>query len=918
MKKILFSIASLFTFVSIQAQTVVDVIVNSPNHNYLEAAVIQAGLADELSGAGPFTVFAPDDVAFEDLAAALGTDVNGLLQLPNLEDILLYHVLGTEVLSVDIVNGAIVEPLSLTNTLKLTAGSGGVYVNQASVTAPDIDGGNGTVHVIDAVMLPNETVIDIAIDNGFTSLYTAVSTAELLPALTNPLGTFTVFAPTNAAFDDLAAALGVDIQGLLDLPNLQDILLYHVLDIGVFADDVNNGAVLQPLSASNSLKFTLTNDGMAYANQAEITAFDIEASNGVVHVLDAVVLPFETVVDVAIENNFTSLTAAVVEARLLPALTDPFGTYTVFAPTNEAFDNLATALGTDINGLLANPNLANILLYHVIGDEGFSADLFDGQYIETLEGSAVVVSTIGNDVFINESQVVLVDLDVDNGVVHVIDEVLLPVELPATVVDIIVNSPDHTTLETAVIEAGLADDLSGEGPFTVFAPTDAAFAALPAGTIESLLADIPTLTNILLYHVAGANAFSSDLSDGQMVMTLEGSDVEVTINNDGVFINDAQVIIANLEADNGIVHVIDAVLTPPPATVVDIIVNSPDHTTLETAVIAAGLADDLSGDGPFTVFAPTDAAFAALPAGTVADLLNDIPALTNILTYHVVGAEAFSDELTDGQMIMTLEGSDVEVTINNDGVFINDAQVIVADIIADNGVVHVIDAVLIPAELPATVVDIIVNSPDHNTLEAAVIAAGLADDLSGTGPFTVFAPTDAAFAALPAGTIESLLADIPALTNILTYHVVGAEAFAADLSNGQMVMTLQGTDVNVTINNDGVFINDAQVIVADIEAENGVVHVIDAVLLPGSVGIANVEATNFEIYPNPANEVINVRSEVAMNEIRVLDINGRTVTTIALNGESVSKVDVSELNAGIYMLEIRTAEGSSFRKVSIN
>jgi uncharacterized surface protein with fasciclin (FAS1) repeats len=637
-----------------------------------------------------------------------------------------------------------------------------------------------------------------------------------------------------------------------------------------------------------------------------------------VHVLDAVVLPLETVVDVAIDNNFTSLTAAVVEARLLPALTDPFGTYTVFAPTNAAFDNLATALGTDINGLLANPNLANILLYHVIGDEGFSADLFDGQYIETLEGSAVVVSTIGNDVFINESQVVLVDLDVDNGVVHVIDEVLLPVELPATVVDIIVNSPDHTTLETAVIEAGLADDLSGEGPFTVFAPTDAAFAALPAGTIESLLADIPTLTNILLYHVAGANAFSSDLSDGQMIMTLEGSDVEVTINNDGVFINDAQVIIANLEADNGIVHVIDAVLTPPPATVVDIIVNSPDHTTLETAVIAAGLADDLSGDGPFTVFAPTDAAFAALPAGTVADLLNDIPALTNILTYHVVGAEAFSDELTDGQMIMTLEGSDVEVTINNDGVFINDAQVIVADIIADNGVVHVIDAVLIPAELPATVVDIIVNSPDHNTLEAAVIAAGLADDLSGTGPFTVFAPTDAAFAALPAGTIESLLADIPALTNILTYHVVGAEAFAADLSNGQMIMTLQGTDVNVTINNDGVFINDAQVIVADIEAENGVVHVIDAVLLPGTVGIANVETATFEIYPNPANEVINVRSEVAMNEIRVLDINGRTVTTIALNGESVSKVDVSELNAGIYMLEIRTAEGSSFRKVSIN
>lgn len=783
MKKILFSIVSFFAIASMQAQTVVDVISNSPDHTYLEAAIIQEGLVDALNNADGITVFAPDDQAFEDLAAALNTDINGLLALDNLDDILLYHVLGTEVLSTDIVNGAIVDPLSPTNSLKLTAGSAGVFVNHAEVIAADIDGGNGTVHVIDAVVLPNETVVDVAIDAGFTSLYTAVSTAELLPALTNPLATFTVFAPTNTAFDNLAAALGVDIQGLLDLDNLQDILLYHVLDIEVFADDVNNGAILQPISATNSLKFTLTTDGIAYANQAEITAFDIEASNGVVHLLDAVVLPFETVVDVAIDNSdFSTLTAAVVEARLLPALTDPLGNYTVFAPTNDAFDALATTLGTDLNGLLANPGLANILLYHVIDDEGFSTDLFDGQFIETLEGSAVEVSVVGTDVFINESQVIAVDLDVDNGVVHVIDEVLLPSELPATVVDIIVDSPDHNTLEAAVIAAGLADDLSGEGPFTVFAPTDAAFAALPEGTLDALLADIPALTNILLYHVAGANAFSSDLSDGDLVMTLEGSDVEVTINNDGVFINDAQVIVANIEADNGIVHVIDAVLAP----------------------------------------------------------------------------------------------------------------------------------------LPATVVDIIVNSPDHNTLEAAVVAAGLVETLSGDGPFTVFAPTDAAFAALPAGTVAALLADIPALTNILTYHVVGAEAFSSDLTDGQMVMTLQGSDVEVTINGNGVFINNAQVTVADLEAENGVVHVINAVLLPSSVGISSIESANFEIYPNPANNFINVRGEAAMNEIRVLDLNGRNLMNVALNGDTVAKVDVSGLSTGIYMLEIRTAEGSSFRKVSIN
>lgn len=133
-----------------------------------------------------------------------------------------------------------------------------------------------------------------------------------------------------------------------------------------------------------------------------------------------------------------------------------------------------------------------------------------------------------------------------------------------TVVEVVVNSPDHTTLEAAVIAAELADDLSGAGPFTVFAPTDAAFEALPAGTVDALLAD-PTgdLASILLYHVVSAKALSTDLSNGQEITTMLGEDVKVKISDDGVFINDAQVTVADIKADNGVVHVIDAVLLPP-------------------------------------------------------------------------------------------------------------------------------------------------------------------------------------------------------------------------------------------------------------------------------------------------------------------------------------------------------------------
>lgn len=277
--------------------------------------------------------------------------------------------------------------------------------------------------------------------------------------------------------------------------------------------------------------------------------------------------------------------------------------------------------------------------------------------------------------------------------------------------------------------------------------------------------------------------------------------------------------------------------TPAPKTVADVVVGSDNHNTLEAAVVAAGLAETLSGEGPFTLFAPTDVAFSALPKAALDALLADPSGdLTKILLYHVVSAKALSGDLKDGQKVTTVNGEEITISVNEEGVFVNGVKVSTADIVAGNGVVHVLDAVLLPPAPPApsnTVVDVIVNSESHNTLEAAVIAAGLAETLSGDGPFTIFAPTDAAFAALPAGTVETLLKDPSGdLTKILLYHAVGAKALSTDLSAGQSIPTINGGSVTVTINDDGVFINEAKVSVADIVSTNGVVHVIDAVLLP--------------------------------------------------------------------------------------
>jgi uncharacterized surface protein with fasciclin (FAS1) repeats len=530
--------------------------------------------------------------------------------------------------------------------------------------------------------------------------------------------------------------------------------------------------------------------------------------------------------------------------------------------------------------------------------------LTNNQSIQTINGKNVTVTINANGVFINNAKVTVADLVASNGVVHVIDAVLIPPTV--TVVDIIVNSPNHNTLEAAVGAAGLGATLSGTGPFTVFAPTDAAFAALPPGTVQALLADPQgALTKILLYHAVAGTALSTSLTNNQSIQTINGKNVTVTINTNGVFINNAKVTVADIVADNGVVHVIDAVLIPPTVTVVDIIVNSPVHNTLEAAVGAAGLGATLSGTGPFTVFAPTDAAFAALPPGTVQALLADPQgALTKILLYHAVAGTALSTSLSNNQSIQTINGKNVTVTINANGVFINNAKVTVADIVADNGVVHVIDAVLIPPTV--TVVDIIVNSPNHNTLEAAVGAAGLVGTLSGTGPFTVFAPTDAAFAALPPGTVQALLADPQgALTQILLYHAVAGTALSTSLSNNQSIQTINGQNVTVTINANGVFINNAKVTVADIVADNGVVHVIDAVLLPVvSTKNAKIEALS-GLYPVPTSDRLYVKELTNDTYFySISDMNGKLMQQGTL--DTSNSIATETLPSGTFLLNIKS------------
>jgi transforming growth factor-beta-induced protein len=284
-------------------------------------------------------------------------------------------------------------------------------------------------------------------------------------------------------------------------------------------------------------------------------------------------------------------------------------------------------------------------------------------------------------------------------------------EGPGTIVDIAIADERFSTLVTAVVAAELAETLSSEGPFTVFAPTNDAFAALPEGTVESLLLpeNKQALTDILLYHVVSGKVMAADVVELESATTVLGADINIKVDMGNVFINDAQVIITDIEASNGVIHVIDTVILPPseeaeaetPGTIVDIAIADERFSTLVTAVVTAELVETLSSEGPFTVFAPTNDAFAALPEGTVESLLQpeNREALTNILLYHVVSGKVMAADVAGLESATTVLGQDITISVRDGKVFLNDTvEVIITDIEASNGVIHVINAVLRPAE----------------------------------------------------------------------------------------------------------------------------------------------------------------------------------------------------------------------------
>ena len=565
-----------------------------------------------------------------------------------------------------------------TNLYKL---AGGACLSLLLFTACQEDvevrdkGGSGLIGVLNS----------IESERKFSQFYSAIGSNGLRISDefngSGPSYEYTIFAPTNAAFDAFLAKYDT-YEALGDIPDemLRSLINYHVVRGSYSSAEL--GAV-PATEQGGQLTFNSTTVTGAN-NSATITTADREARNGYLHELDAVLVPptfpTQTILQIAGGDDFTSLATAV---GRFPDLVDSIdggnGSFTVLAPTNAAFAEFLTNQGFASLADVPDPLLRTVLEYHVIEGSVNADDVIGAQ--TTLSGESL-------DLADDTDIITAPDVAATNGVVQVIDEVLVPPSLN-TVAGILLTNPNFSTLAAALVAKDLITPLS-RGTVTVFAPNNAAFEAAEITDPTAVAA------SALTYHVATDSLASTAITSG-FAKTLNGA--SVVLNTDGgVTVNGTPVLATDLKASNGYVHEIGAILSPPNKNIVTLASENAELSSLVAALQKTGLDTVLTAGEPYTVFAPTNAAFTAAGIDVAA---TEVELLRPILLYHVLSGRLLSSDLPNGEVktlssetlnvnnavftVTTGSGQTVDLTANS-----------VLNVQASDGVVHVINSVLLP------------------------------------------------------------------------------------------------------------------------------------------------------------------------------------------------------------------------------
>ncbi|XP_035390107.1 periostin, osteoblast specific factor b isoform X1 [Electrophorus electricus] len=513
------------------------------------------------------------------------------------------------------------------------------------------------------------------------------------------------------------------------------------------------------------------------------------------------------------------------------------GSYTFFAPSNDAWDLIDPEVRS---ALVSNVNieLYNALHYHMANKRFLTKDLKNGMSINSMYNDlSLHINHYPNGIVtVNCARIIYGNQVATNGVVHVIDRVITAVS--NTIQDVIDVDIDLTTLSNIATTSGLTDKLGEPGHFTLFAPTNDAFSNLDREVLDRLMGDKNALQALLKYHLLDSVQCSEAIMSGTSYETLEGTNIEIGCGGDSLTVNGIKMVLKkDIVTTNGVIHLIDQVLMPDSAKQVMELVG-PSQSTFGDMVSELGLSAAMRPQAEYTLLAPVNAAF------TDEVMSMDQHLLKIILKNHILKQKIMLGELFNGQRLETVAGNFLRVFVYRTAVCIENACLIRGSKEGNNGALHPMRTLIKPAE--ATMFKLLTEHKSFKIFLSLMEAAGLTDLLKQSGDFTLFAPTDEAFASLSQRDLSILKSDRNALRAILLYHLSNGTFIGGGLETGvtNLLRSIQGSNLKVLYANNSMQVNSVQVPLPDLMATNGVVHAVKNFLYPEDVPVGNQELLN--------------------------------------------------------------------------
>nr|XP_040030116.1 transforming growth factor-beta-induced protein ig-h3 [Gasterosteus aculeatus aculeatus] len=512
--------------------------------------------------------------------------------------------------------------------------------------------------------------------------------AQLKEEVEGP-GSFTFFAPSNEAW----AALPTEIlDALVSNVNIEllNTLHYHMVTGRLTSEELRHGSSFVSMYQDFHVHIHHYNNGIVTVNCARLIKPDQHATNGIVHVVDRVITAISnnmnTLIDV--DDDLETLRMAIAAAGLTNILENE-GQYTIFAPTNEAFEKIPEET---LNRILGDPvALRDLLNYHILKHMQCAESIVSGTPMETLQGTVLEVGCDGDQMTLNGRAIITKkDHLGTNGVIHYINELLIPDSAK-----VLLELADGSSVATATklfVEAGLSSHLTGSEALTMLTPLDDAF----NGRDTTMT---PDMKKLMTDHILKGQLTSKSLYHNQELETLGGIKLRVFVYRNNLCIENACIAAHDKTGRYASMFTVDKVLAPPMGTVMDVLKSEGRFSVLVGAVQTAGMTELLNQQGALTLFAPTNEAFNALPRADLNRLMRDPQQLSTLLRLHLREGILVSGGVGSHTRVQPLQGEKLELGVRNYTVYVNKVPLAHADLMATNGVVHAVDAIIKPLPL---------------------------------------------------------------------------------------------------------------------------------------------------------------------------------------------------------------------------